>query len=484
MKKFKLFPLMLLICLIFAIASPAALALDDPQLNAQRALIADLDSGRILYSKNMDQEASPASLTKIMTVLLAVESVERGEHSMDEIVTAKNDCQTGMDTDSSNVGLVSGEEMSFQSLLYCAMVSSGNDACNVIASYMAGDIPTFVEWMNQRAAELGCTATTFVDPNGLSSDDKTTAYDLYLITKEAINHPDFMTICNTSEYTVPATNVNEARELRNSNALISSQSIYGGSKYLYEYAAGVKTGYTRAAGYCLISTAQKDGVRLLAVIMGCDGQYNSDLVDEWKNFSDSIAAYDWVFSNFSYQDILTTEDPIQKVSVELSKNGTQAILHPQTDFSVLLPDDLDKASISTQVTIYEDKLVAPLKAGTVLGEAQVLIDGQSYGTVKLVNGSEIELARGEYFKQQLKAVFSKTWVVALILVVVLLAAVYLILVARYRRARQEHLRRQARLSQQRRTPPEQSAHRPQTPPASSGSDDDFLSDIDWDELLK
>lgn len=484
MKKFKLFPLLLLVCLIFAIASPTALALDDPQLNAQRALIADLDSGRILYAKNMDQEASPASLTKIMTVLLAVESIERGEHSLEETVAAKNDCQTGMDTDSSNVGLVSGEEMSFQDLLYCAMISSGNDACNVIASYMAGDIPTFVGWMNQRAAELGCTATTFVDPNGLSSEDKTTAYDLYLITKEAINHPNFMTICNTTEYTVPATNVNETRELHNSNALISSQSIYGGSKYLYEYAAGVKTGYTRAAGYCLISTAEKEGTRLLAVIMGCDGQYNSDLVDEWKNFSDSIAAYNWVFDNFTYQDILITEDPIQKVSVELAKDGAQAILHPQTDFSALLPNDIDRDSVSTQVTVYEDKLKAPLKAGTVLGEAQVLIDGQSYGTVKLVNGSEIELARGEYFKQQLKAVFSKGWVIALIITVVLLAAVYLILVARYRKARQEHLRRQARLTQQRRADQEQSAHRPQTPPAPSGSGDDFLSDIDWDELLK
>lgn len=484
MKKFKLFPLLILICLIFAIASPAALALDDPQLTAQRALIADLDSGRILYSKNMDQEASPASLTKIMTVLLAVESVELGEHSMEEMVAAKNDCQTGMDTDSSNVGLVSGEEMSFQDLLYCAMVSSGNDACNVIASYMAGDIPTFVGWMNQRAAELGCTATTFVDPNGLSSDDKTSAYDLYLITKEAINHPDFMTVCNTSDYTVPATNVNEARELHNSNALISSSSIYGGNKYLYEYAAGVKTGYTRAAGYCLISTAEKDGVRLLAVIMGCDGQYNSDLVDEWKNFSDSIAAYEWVFNNFSYQNILTTEDPIQKVSVELAKNGTQAILRPQTNFSALLPADTDTSSVSTQVTLYEDKLKAPIKAGTVLGEAQVFIGDENYGTVKLVNGTEIELARGEYFKQQLKAVFSKGWVIALIVVVVLLVTVYLILVARYRRARQKHLRRQARLAQQRRAAQEQSYHKSPTTPAPSGSDDDFLSDIDWDELLK
>ena len=138
-------------------------------------------------------------------------------------------------------------------------------------------------------------------------------------------------------------------------------------------------------------------------------------------------------------------------------------------------------SVSTQVTVYEDKLKAPIKAGTVLGEAQVLIDGQSYGTVKLVTDSEIELARGEYFKQQLKAAFSKSWVIALIVIVLLLAAVYLFLVARYRRARQAHLRR---LAQQRRAAQAQSSRRAQTPPPASDSDDDFLRDIDWDELLK
>lgn len=449
MKKFKLFPIILIICVIFTLSAPLALALDDPELNAQRALVADLDSGRILYSKNMDQEASPASLTKIMTVLLAVESVERGEHSMDEIVTAQMDCQQGMDEDSSSVGIVSGEEMRYIDLLYCSLVSSGNDACNVIASHISGSIDGFVALMNQRAAELGCTATTFVDPNGLSSDDKTTAYDMYLITKEAINHPDFLTVCNTADYTVPATNVTDARELHNSNALISTSSIYGGSKYFYEYAAGVKTGYTRAAGYCLISTAEKDGVHLLAVVMGSLGPYNDGPQDEWLNFSDSITAYNWVFDNFSRRSILTTEDPIQKVSVKLAQGDGSVILRPQEDVFALLPSDFDLGEVTCSVTVHEDKLVAPIKAGTVLGEARILIDGEDHGTVNLVNSSAVDLAKGEFIKLRLKAVFSNGWVVTVILIVLVLALVYIILVSRYRRARRRYLR-EKRLAAERR----------------------------------
>lgn len=448
MKKFKLFPLLLVFCLVLAAFAPSAAALDEPELNAKAAVLVDLNTGRVLLSKNAEEPRSMASLTKIMTVLLAIESVERGEHSMDETVTAQSDCQTGMDEDSSSAYIMEGEQMSFKDLLYCALIHSANDACNVLASCISGSIDAFVEQMNRRAAELGCTDTVFADPNGLSSENHSTAYDLYLISAEAINHPDFMTICNTAEYTVPATNLSEAREFSNSNALISSRSIYGWGAYLYEYAAGVKTGFTQAAGYCLVSTAEKEGVRTLAVVMGCDGNGNAG-IDEYKNFDDSIKLYNWVFDHFSYRTILTTQDPIQKAPVTLAKGDGTVTLQPQADVNLLLPTDLDSGALSTSVTLYEEKLVAPIAAGTVLGEAKLTIDGQDYGTVKLVNSAEVELARGEYLKQRLAAVFSNGWVIAAILIILVLGGIYIALVIRYRRLRKKHLR-QRRLMEQRR----------------------------------
>ena len=155
MKKIRIFPMLLIGILLVALAAPAALALDAPELTAQAVVLVDLDSGMILYEKNMLQQRSPASLTKVMTILLALEAADRGEVSLSDTVTAGLDCQQGMSDDSSSVYIVAGEQMSLRDLIYCAAVSSGNDACNVIASYVGGSISSFVDQMNERAGALG-----------------------------------------------------------------------------------------------------------------------------------------------------------------------------------------------------------------------------------------------------------------------------------------------------------------------------------------
>lgn len=448
MKKFRLFPLILLLCMAFTLLAPCAFAVDDPDIGAQRAVIADLDSGRILYSKNMDEKASPASLTKIMTVLLAVEALENGSHTADELVTAQADCRAGMDETSSTANIQPGEQMRYIDLLYCAMLASANEACNIIAACVDGSVSAFVEHMNQRAAELGCVNTHFANTNGLTdAQHHTTAYDLYLLTREAVKHQTFMDICNTKTYQVPATNSSAERNLANSNALICGDSIYG-SEYLYQYAAGVKTGYTRDAGYCLISTAEKDGVHVMAVIMGCSGPL-LDGTEKYYNFINSIKAYDWAFGNFSYQTAVSSEKSVMSVNVSMAEDGGSVMLRPQNDAELLLPNDTDLEAVELRTSVYEDKLVAPIDAGTVLGEAEIVIDGVSYGTVKLVNSSPVSMAKGEYIKSRLNETFGKTWVKVLIIVIVLFAVGYISLVMRYRRLRQKHLR-ERRLAEQRR----------------------------------
>ena len=238
MKKIKLLPLILLFGLTLSVFAPAAGASQAPSLNGRNIVLVDLNTGRVIYSKDQDSVVTPASLTKIVTVLLAVESVERGEHTLDEMVTAGEDCRAGLDEESSSAEIVPGEQMTFRDLLYCSMIQSASDACNVLASLIGGSIDNFVAMMNDRVREIGCEVSHFDDPNGLSNNNQTTAYEMALITQEAIKHDYFLVVCNIADVNIPATNVHAEREYHNSNALISSQSVYGGNRYLYTGAAG------------------------------------------------------------------------------------------------------------------------------------------------------------------------------------------------------------------------------------------------------
>ncbi len=450
MKKIRIFPLFLVICLFFALLAPSALALSEPPLRSAKAVVlADLDSGRLLYELNKDEQRAPASLTKVMTVLLAVEALERGEVSLDEMITAQADCLAGLNTDSSTSGIQPGEIISYRDLLYCAMVHSANEACNVLAHRVSGSVESFVAAMNTRAAELGCVNTHFADANGLSNEDHyTTAYEMYLITAEALRHPLFEEICNTKGYDMAATNLSPARSFYNSNALITADSEYG-SSYVYPYAAGVKTGFTQKAGYCLISTAEKDGVRLLAVVMGCDGWLNAGL-DEYENFIDSRSLYNWAFDNFSYREAVSSLSTVARVEVELAAEGdAYTSLRPQNDVTLLMPKDLDAGEIELVPTIYEEKLIAPIEAGTVLGRAEIMIRGVSCGSVNLINTTPVELSKKEFMSQRVTETLKSPWIIVLIVVMGVLAVGYLTLVLRYRAQRRKYLRRKRELAARR-----------------------------------
>lgn len=447
MKKFKLLPIILIICVIFSLWAPMALALDDPELNAKAAIVVDLNSGRILYGKNIDEQRAPASLTKVMTALLALEAVDNGQVTMEDRVTAQTDCRDGLEEDSSTSGIMPGMETSLREYITCALVQSANEACNVIGTYISGSTSAFVELMNQRAAELGCVNTHFANTNGLPAEGHySSAYDLYLITREAMKHPAFMEICNLKTYQPENTGINAGNVITNSNSLLVANEAYG--NYVYEGAAGVKTGFTQAAGYCLISTAERNGLSVMAIVMGCDGWMNAN-IEEYKNFSDSRTLYDWVFNNFTSRQVLTTADPVLQVQVDLAAGDGNLILYPEHDVSYLLPSDLDISQVQVAAAPIEEQYTAPIAAGTVLGRATITLDGEELGSVNLVNSSSVELARGQFFMQRLKAVFTNKWVIIVFAVILVLAALYIMLVIRYRRARREYLRRR-RIAEQRR----------------------------------
>ena len=380
---------------------PAATALEIPQIEAEAYILADMDSGNILCEKNMTVRRSPASLTKIMTGLLAVEAVERGEIGLEDRITAPADCWMGMDSDSSNAEINPGEVMSFQDYLYCALVKSANEACNVIAVAVSGSIGAFVAEMNRRATELGAEDTFFSDTNGLASvNHYTTAKDLFLITQEAMKHELFAEAVDTLSYEIEATNTHAKRILKNSNALLTMDGVYG-DDYIYLPAAGVKTGYTRAAGYCLVSTAEKNGVRLLAVLLGCGGPMNTG-EEHYGNFTGTIRLYDWGFQNFSKRQVIRRGEVVTSLPVQYAKDNQPAVLCAVDNVELLLPKEMEEKDIRIAIDAEYNELDAPIAAGTLLAKARVEINGQTYASVRLATASAVERDTGRYLRAKVE----------------------------------------------------------------------------------
>ena len=455
MRKKKIPTILICLLLVFCCLCPNAYALEAPEVTAAAVVLADMNSGNILYEENMNDVRPPASLTKIVTGLLAVEAIEKGIVSEDDVITAPSDCQQGLDVESSTADPIiqAGEQMTYIDLVYCALLHSANEACNVIAVTVSGSISNFVDEMNLKARELGAKNTMFYDTNGLLETNDSSAYDLFLITREAMNHPLFATIVNTESYTVPPTNMcSEERVLKNSNALLTSSSMYG-SAYRYEGVYGVKTGYTRAAGYCLVSACQKEGKNLLCIVLGCNGWLNTGDSD-YGNFSGTIKLYNWAFENFEYKTLITNGTAMKTVTIENAPEGeNRLVLLSGEGLRLLLPVDLDESDITTQISLYEEKLVAPISAGDTIGQANILVNGSLYASVPLLAKDSIQEAKKGLFKLDIgngiSEFFQKPAAVVLLFALILLAAGCFALMQYYKAARRKHLR-ERRIAEKRR----------------------------------
>ncbi len=445
MKKYKLLSTILLIALMVSVFIMPTMAISEPSPEANAVMLLDINTGNTLYSKNDDAQAYPASLTKIMTVLLAVEAIERGDVGYDEPVTASDHYKYDIIEDGSTAGIKPGETMPLGDLLYCAIIKSANEACNIIAEHISGSTADFISLMNTRAKELGCTGTSFTNTHGLpASNHYTTARDMATIALAASSHPLFMEICNTKEITIAATNKSDARKFTNSNGLISNNpDAYQG--YYYEYAAGIKAGHTDAAGFCLVSTAKKNGVNLLCVVMGGKATAKAGGMS-YGNFTDTIMLYDWAFENYSYRDIIKTTDLVEDVKVAMGSDADYVSVHPQTAVRALIPTDDDLQSFIQHITIYSresgEEVTAPIEAGEVLGTISIERDGVIYGSSPLVAATSISLSYSRFIAGRIGETLKKPLVIIAIMVVLLLVAAYVVLVVRYRKSRQEYLSRQ------------------------------------------
>ena len=326
------------------------------QIYAESCILIDGDTGKILYSKNADEKMYPASTTKVMTAILALEKCH-----LTDIVTISHDAIFNVPYSYSNASLKEGEELSVNALLHVLLIPSANDAAFALAEHIAGSVDEFANMMNAKALELGCKNTNFVNPNGIHDEAHySTAYDLALMGKYAMQNEAFRKIVSTITYTLPTTNKydKDDRIFLNTNDLIrSSLSTY------YEYATGAKTGYTDAAENCIIATATKNNVNLIAVVLHAK---NTEEIPHARA-SDCKTLFEYGFNNYSKQIINTSEDIVTTIRVRGATSDTRKLdLVVNENVSMLLPNNFDTSSILKNIVL-NDNIKAPITKDTVLG---------------------------------------------------------------------------------------------------------------------
>jgi D-alanyl-D-alanine carboxypeptidase (penicillin-binding protein 5/6) len=414
-------------------ATSSQAAFENFSVDAKAALLIDLNTGRTLYEQNADEKLYPASLTKIMTCLLALEN-----GNLSDEVTVSQEAVDAVDPSGSNAELKPGEKMSLENMLYCMMIVSANEACNVVAEHIAGSIPEFVKMMNERAYELGCTGTHFANPDGLHDEDHyTTARDLSRITMAALKSETFKKITNTAEYTVPATNLSKERELKTTNQLIDKSS-----PYYYSKAIGIKTGFTTPAGRCVISTAKDGEMYLLGIVCGADTTLSSTGEAVMQSFPQCIRLFKYGFNNYSYVNVLSTLYPVAQVNVTHSAGSEAVAVAPAEDIRLLLPNNYDKTLLKTNITLTSDTVEAPVAAGTVLGSESVSYNGEDLGTVDLKAITDVSRSELSAAASHTSSYVQNNWWKWLVLLIVLCVAAFavLLVVLEIRRRKKRKLR--------------------------------------------
>jgi len=432
MKKYRFLSLIFALVMALTLITPA-LALEDPKPHAGAVIVVDSDHNEILYELNSHQKMYPASLTKIMTSLVVLDAIDKGELSLDTQITA-SDKAVRLPEGSSTAGIKAGEILTVEQLLYCDLVPSANEACNILAEAVAGSTEEFVKRMNAKAAELGTENTHFTNPHGLHDDEHyTTAYDLYLMAKAAMEYEIFRTIVSTAKYVLPATNLSGERVLHSTNLLLTNWFVLG---YTYDKAIGIKTGYTGEAGRCLASAAvDEQGRTFYCIVLGSEFAEDETGKLIRYSFSESKRLLEWAFDNFRRRVLLdqNTENIIREVPVTLSETDYVLAL-PVGSIEATMPVDYDPSKAQFIIDLPES-LEAPVKAGTKLGTVSIVYDGVNYGTLDMIASDDVERSDYLYYKAQISYYWGMWWVKTLAaLAALLIILIILLIVVSVRRA--------------------------------------------------
>ena len=356
---------------------------DKGSLSSASAIVMELSTGTVLYSKNIHKKHYPASITKIMTSLLTLEN-----SSPSDVVTFTEAEAHGIETGSSSMYCVPGEKFTIEQVLYGIMLQSANEMCLVAADHVAGSVDNFVEMMNQRVAQLGLKDTHFMNPNGLHNDDHyTSAYDMACIAREAWKNPSFQKICGTRTYQVKSTNKRKASEILGGQLLNHHQMINGyetSSRYEKDYVIGGKTGYTSMAHSTLVTFAEKDGMQLVSVIM----KGNSPKQGEPNEYTDTTRILDYAFEKFSKHAVNGENSDVNENlfnTFDSYFNADQSPLRLSAESAVILPKGVALRKAKQQIQY--DNSVKLQDGENVIGTVKYTYDGRMVGSTDIIYDS-------------------------------------------------------------------------------------------------
>ncbi len=434
-KVLSLFSLIFTIGILFSSVTANAATFNinfDP--NSAAVELVNLDTDSVVYQKDADAHREPASTTKVMTFIVASEHIKDLENT--KITITKEVMDTLLGTGSSMSNIKIGDELTALQLLNCMLVPSGNDAALFLADYVGnGNVDSFVDMMNKKAKELGCTNTHFMNPHGLHDENHyTTAHDLYLITKYAMSLPHFTEITSQARYTykpVGGPDAGKQRTLSTTNLLIDKNT---GSEYYYPYARGIKTGHTDEAGYCLVSSATADGYSYLCVVLGApDIDKSGKVIKTHGEMIDTKNLYKWAFKNLELKkNLLSNSDSIGEVKLNNAWNKDKLLLVAEKNYSAMLPMNVSASSVIITKHI-PDSINAPVKKGQVIGTATLSYANQELTTVNLVASESIERSELLHSANTVKSIFTSTWFIVIVAIIILLVIIYIILALIYNR---------------------------------------------------
>lgn len=412
-----------------------------PELEAEGAILIDRDTGKVLYAHNIDQPFYPASTTKILTALLAIEN-----GNMEDVVTVSNEANL-VERDGTIAGLDLGEEIDLEKLIYGLMLPSGNDAAYTIAVYIARkvtnnpDMPMneaidyFCDMMNQRARAAGAKNSHFSNPHGYHRDDHfTTPYDIAMIAREAMKYEFFQKVVATPMYTMEDWNgmdkedptKKEIRYWKNTNLLIDKNN----KKYYYPYATGIKTGYTSYAGQCLVSSAKKDNLNLIAVV------FKSTKDGKW---TDSINLFEYGFNNFVPYQFVKDGEVLGTTEVLNCEDGNKGIVNliaRKGYIDIMRKDEIRK--IEKKISI-QPNIEAPVRKGQIIGQVSYYLDSNLLFCTDLIADRDIEkkillnIKSPETTEANLNSGWSKGGLIILTVLIICLA--FIVSIAKKKRKR-------------------------------------------------
>lgn len=339
-----------IIILLLILIIPVTVKAEELDLTAKSSILIEASTGEILSEKNSDEKLAPASMTKIMTMLLIMESLEKNEYSLeDKVNISTNAASMG----GSQVFLEAGSELKVKELLKAIAIASANDAAVAMAEYTAGSTESFVNLMNEKAASLGCTNTTFKNVHGLDTEGHlTSAKDMSIMARELLKHEEILTFSSIYEEFLNKPD-GSSTWMVNTNKLI---------KY-YNGLDGLKTGFTKNAGYCLTATAKRNNMRLISVVM------NEPTTE--KRSSDTIKLLNYGFANYKIKVVMPKDQDLGSIEIKNGKKETVGI--KLTEAATNLESISDNKKYGFNINV--DKIKAPIKVGDIIGKLEITIDG-------------------------------------------------------------------------------------------------------------